>query len=75
MKKEDKEKLNYILKTTISKPNHKQELYEQMEQYELYKNNFVKDLFFDPSKIDLSMFICLLIPFLFSFMMTGRCLL
>ena len=56
---EDKEQLSYIFKTSISKSDHKQELDVQMEQYELYKNNFVNNIFFDPSKIGLSKFICL----------------
>ena len=59
------QQLDYILKTTISKTSleskHKQELDAQIRQYELYKNNFSKDIVFDPTKIGLSMFPFLLI--------------
>ena len=63
MPAENKDHLNYILKTTISrtslKSSHKLDLEAQMKQYEVYKNNFVKGIVFDPNEIGLSMFICL----------------
>ena len=71
MRNEDKEQLSYILKTSISKSNHKNELDALNEQYEHYKKNFVKDITFDTTKIGLSMLICLWIIFLFSFTMIG----
>ena len=71
MRNEDKEQLSYILKTSISKSNHKNELDALMEQYEHYKKNFVKDITFDTTKIGLSMLICLWIIFLFSYTMIG----
>ena len=62
MPAENKDHLNYILKTTISKTSkksiQKRQLAAQMKQYEVYKNNFVKDIVFDPNEIGLSMFIC-----------------
>ena len=62
MPPENKDHLNYILKTTISKTSKKSiqklQLEAQKKQYEVYKNNFVKDIVFDPNEIGLSMFIC-----------------
>ena len=62
MPPENKDHLNYILKTTISKTSkksiQKRRLEAQMKQYEVYKNNFVRDIVFDPNEIGLSMFIC-----------------
>lgn len=58
---EDQEELNYILKTDPSKAssglNIMQELDNQMEQYEMYKINFVRNIVFDPKEIGLSKFI------------------
>ena len=59
MRDEDRQaRLGYILKSTIARSSlesdHRQDLSYQMQQYEDYKRNFAKDIFFDPTVTSLS---------------------
>ena len=59
MRDEDRQaRLGYILKSTIARSSlesdHRLELSYQMEQYEDYKRNYARDIYFDPTVTSLS---------------------
>ena len=61
MREEDRQThLAYILKSDIAKSSleseNRHELVSQMKEYEMYKRHFVRDIVFDPTQTDLSMF-------------------
>ena len=61
MREEDRQThLAYILKSDIAKASfeseHQQELLSQMKEYEMYKRDFARNIVFDPTETDLSMF-------------------
>ena len=60
MMDEDRQtQLGYILQSTIARTSKKsddrRELFAQMRQYEVYKNDFARDIVFDPAEPFLSM--------------------
>ena len=66
MNQEDKQaRLSYILESNIAKTSleskHRQELAYQMRQYEKYKQEFARNIVFDPTKAGLSKFFCLMV--------------
>ena len=61
MREEDRQtQLAYILKSDVArsslKSEHWQELLSQMKEYEMYKRDFARNIVFDPTETDLSMF-------------------
>ena len=67
MREEDRQtQLGYILKSKIGRTSvdsdHRRELFAQMEQYEVYKKSYARDIVFDPAEPCLSKLSDFLIP-------------
>ena len=59
--KEDRDDLDYILKSEIAKSSTEsgvqQELISEMNKYKQYRNNFAKNIVFDPAEANLSKYV------------------
>ena len=59
--KEDRDDLDYILKSEIAKSSTEsgvqQELISEMNKYKQYRNNYAKNIVFDPVKANLSKYV------------------
>ena len=58
----DREDLAFILKSEVTKSSMEsgvqQELISEMNKYKQYRNNFATNIVFDPTKVNLSKFVC-----------------
>ena len=61
MPEKDREDLAYILKSEVAKSSTEsgvqQELISEMNKYKQYRNNYAKNIVFDPEKANLSKYV------------------